>query len=93
MWYICKILGFHGSDYEEWRIVGCYAMWLLYVLTKATRRNIPEDTILHVVYIYLQEILVTLYADLIKAHSKRQQHSSYAFEQHSCIAQVTLIFV
>jgi hypothetical protein len=21
--------GFHGGDYEEWRILGCYAVWLL----------------------------------------------------------------
>jgi hypothetical protein len=25
----CKILGFHGGDYEEWCLLGCYAMWLL----------------------------------------------------------------
>jgi hypothetical protein len=25
----CKIFGFHGGDYEEWRLLGCYAMWLL----------------------------------------------------------------
>jgi hypothetical protein len=25
----CKIWGFHGSDYEEWCLLGCYAMWLL----------------------------------------------------------------
>jgi hypothetical protein len=25
----CKIWGFHGSDYEEWRLLGCYAVWLL----------------------------------------------------------------
>jgi hypothetical protein len=34
-----KISGFHGGDYEEWCLLGCYA----------TRRNIPEDTILHYV--------------------------------------------
>jgi hypothetical protein len=28
MW-LCKIWGFHCSDYEEWRLLGCYAMWLL----------------------------------------------------------------
>jgi hypothetical protein len=21
--------GFHGGDYEEWRLLGCYAVWLL----------------------------------------------------------------
>jgi hypothetical protein len=26
---LCKISGFHGSDYEECRPLGCYAMWLL----------------------------------------------------------------
>jgi hypothetical protein len=25
----CKILGFHGGDYEECRLVGCYVMSLL----------------------------------------------------------------
>jgi hypothetical protein len=24
-----KILGFHGDDYEEGRLMGCYAVWLL----------------------------------------------------------------
>jgi hypothetical protein len=26
---LSKILGFHGSDYEEWRILGRYDTWLL----------------------------------------------------------------
>jgi hypothetical protein len=25
----CKTSGFHGSDYEEWCLLGCYAVWLL----------------------------------------------------------------
>jgi hypothetical protein len=25
----CKIRGFRGGDYEEWRLLGCYAVWLL----------------------------------------------------------------
>jgi hypothetical protein len=25
----CKILGFHGGDYEEWCLLGYYAVWLL----------------------------------------------------------------
>jgi hypothetical protein len=25
----CKIWGFHGGDYEEWCLLGYYAMWLL----------------------------------------------------------------
>jgi hypothetical protein len=26
---LCKICGFYGGDYEEWRLLGCYAVWLL----------------------------------------------------------------
>jgi hypothetical protein len=26
---LCKIWGFHGDDYEEWRLLACYAAWLL----------------------------------------------------------------
>jgi hypothetical protein len=25
---LCKIWGFHGDDYEECRLVGCWAVWL-----------------------------------------------------------------
>jgi hypothetical protein len=25
----CKIWGFHGGDYEEWCLLGCYVVWLL----------------------------------------------------------------
>jgi hypothetical protein len=32
------------SKYEEWRLLGCYAVWFL---TRSTRRNIPEDAIPH----------------------------------------------
>jgi hypothetical protein len=24
---LCKIWGFHGGDYEEWRLMGRYAVW------------------------------------------------------------------
>jgi hypothetical protein len=27
--FTCKIWGFHGGDYEEWSLLGCYAEWLL----------------------------------------------------------------
>jgi hypothetical protein len=26
---LCKIWGFHGGDYKEWRLLSCYAVWLL----------------------------------------------------------------
>jgi hypothetical protein len=26
---LCKISGFHGGDYDEWRLLGCYIVWLL----------------------------------------------------------------
>jgi hypothetical protein len=47
---LCKIWGFHGGDYEERHVLGCYVLWLLYettVLTRVTRRNLQEDAILH----------------------------------------------
>jgi hypothetical protein len=25
----CKILVFYGGEYEEWHLLGCYAVWLL----------------------------------------------------------------
>jgi hypothetical protein len=25
---ICKICGFHGGDYEEWQLLGCYVVTL-----------------------------------------------------------------
>jgi hypothetical protein len=25
----CRILGFHGGDYEECRLLGCGAVWIL----------------------------------------------------------------
>jgi hypothetical protein len=29
LWTRCKIWGFHGGDYEEWCLLGCYVVWLL----------------------------------------------------------------
>jgi hypothetical protein len=26
---LCKIRGFHGGDYEEYRLLGCGAVWAL----------------------------------------------------------------
>jgi hypothetical protein len=38
----CKIWSFHGDDYEEWRLQGCYAVWILYELT--FRRNLEPPS-------------------------------------------------
>jgi hypothetical protein len=27
--HLCKVGGYHGGDYEECRLLGCYAVWLL----------------------------------------------------------------
>jgi hypothetical protein len=37
----CKIWGFHGGDYDEWCILGCYAVWLLQVPHGVTTQNTP----------------------------------------------------
>jgi hypothetical protein len=37
-----KILGFHGGDYEECRILGCYDVWLLYDMM--FRRNVAAPS-------------------------------------------------
>jgi hypothetical protein len=42
---MCKIWGFHSGDYEEWRLLGCYAVW-------------PEDTILQTTPEYALEVLL-----------------------------------
>jgi hypothetical protein len=34
----CKILGFHGGDYEECRLLGWYVVWFL--LEQTFRKNI-----------------------------------------------------
>jgi hypothetical protein len=38
----CKIWGFHGGDYEEWCLLGCYAVLILYEPT--FRRNLAPPS-------------------------------------------------
>jgi hypothetical protein len=33
---LCKICGFHGGDYEEYRLLGCDAVWLLQLVLHGT---------------------------------------------------------
>jgi hypothetical protein len=40
--WLCKIWGFHGGDYEECRLLGYYAVYLLY--EPAFRRNASTPT-------------------------------------------------
>jgi hypothetical protein len=39
---LCKIWGFHGRDYVEWCLLGCYAVWLLY--EPMFRRNLAPPS-------------------------------------------------
>jgi hypothetical protein len=39
---VCKICGFHSSDYEEWCLLGCYVMWFLSAPT--FRRNLAPPS-------------------------------------------------
>jgi hypothetical protein len=41
---LCRICGFQGGDYEECRLLGCYAVWLFEEELHGV--NIPEDGIL-----------------------------------------------
>jgi hypothetical protein len=38
----CKTWGIHGGDYEEWPLLGCYAVWLLQEPT--FRRNLQPPS-------------------------------------------------
>jgi hypothetical protein len=38
---LCTIWGFHGSDYEECRLLGRYAVWLL--VESTFPRNVPPN--------------------------------------------------
>jgi hypothetical protein len=73
----CKIWGFHGGDYEEWYLLGCYA-------TRATRRNNPEDTILqtnidryHIAYVLVVIIRMVIISCMC-AHTKKYWRISYS---------------
>jgi hypothetical protein len=39
---LCKIWGFHGCDYYKFRLLGCYAVWLL--LGQTVRRNVSPPS-------------------------------------------------
>jgi hypothetical protein len=55
---LSTIWGFHGGDYEECRLLGCYAVWLLYEPT--FRRNItPPSSGWQVLVCSMRQLLVT----------------------------------
>jgi hypothetical protein len=39
----CKICGFYGGDYEEWSLLGCYAVWRRLLVTAGV---VPSSPIL-----------------------------------------------
>jgi hypothetical protein len=40
---LCKIWGFHEGDYEEYRLLGCYAVLLLWELTFRGNKAPPSS--------------------------------------------------
>jgi hypothetical protein len=52
---LCKIRGFYGGDYEEWRLLGCYAVWPQGVTPQKT----PFFTIAFVLDIVSCDVIVS----------------------------------
>jgi hypothetical protein len=42
---VSKIWGFHGGDYKEWCILGCYAVWLLVFLRGVRRLLVTANVV------------------------------------------------
>jgi hypothetical protein len=65
---LCKICGFHGGDYEEWRLLGCYTVWLFKEPT--FRRNLAASKSASVAsygYVPSSQILVTLMMEALNS--------------------------
>jgi hypothetical protein len=62
----CKIWGFHGGDYEEWRLMGCYVVWLLheptFVFLRSVRRLLVTANV-----VSSSPILVTLMKEALSS--------------------------
>jgi hypothetical protein len=67
----CKILGFHGSDYEECHLLGCYAMWILWLLQEPHGVTSQKTAFfIHttgVVFFFCNPILFAIYTSMKNA--------------------------
>jgi hypothetical protein len=60
---LCKIWGYHGSDYEECSLLGCYAVWLyILVFLRSVRRLLVTASV-----VPISPIRVTLMMEALRS--------------------------